>query len=150
MIVFIFAMILVSLFVFKANDEINTAIQASPALSNESKQVTANVNSSFPGVMDSMVAFAFMGLWLLALFMAYNSGGSPVLVIFSIIIIAFMAVAAMILSNIWSDVSSEASLSSYASSFPITNFLLNNYLVVFIVVGFSVVMVLASRGGGGL
>ena len=80
--------------------------------------------------------------------LAYNSGSSPMLMVVAIFIIVAIGFAGMILSNMWDSISSDANFSSTASELPMTDFLLQNYLLVILVMGFSTLIVGFSQRGG--
>jgi hypothetical protein len=108
----------------------------------------ASTTGSLGSVNDSGIAIILVGAWLLCLGLAYNSGGSPLLLVVSLFIVVLLGFVGMLLSNAWAEVSTDSGLSGVVDSLPITNFILSNFLVFVLVIGFSVVWVGVSRGGG--
>lgn len=136
------------IFLQTVSDDMNTSIQADSDMSSEAKQSYSQINGAQGSVFDSGIAIILVGAWLLCLGLAYNSQSSPLLLVIAIFVIVSLGFVAMILSNAWDEFSTTAGLSDSLASYPITNFILSNYLAVFLVMGFSTVIVGMSRGGG--
>ena len=147
LIVIVFALLLVYVFTSQAFSGINDSFQADQSLTNESKAQLQSSVDAYPSTFDGIVVFVLVGLWILCLIFAYNAGSNPVLGVFAFLIIAALAVVGAILSNAWEDISEDSAMSSFASDFPMSSYILNHYVVVVLVVGFSSFMVGLSRGG---
>lgn len=148
LIVLVFGLAVVYVFTSQAMSGINDSLQADVELSNSSKATMQAATDSYASTFDSIIVFVLVGLWILCLIMAYNSGDNPVLAIFSIIIIAALAVVGAILSNAWEEMSTDSELSTFANDFPMTGYVLDHYMTVVLVIAFSTLMVGVSRSGG--
>lgn len=147
-VVFIFALLFVYLFGYRAFAGINDEFQLDAEFTNESKVIMQQAEDTYPSVFDGVVVFLFVAVWILCVVLAYQSGSNPVLAVFAFILVAVLGVVGMFLSNAWSEVSG-GDMAEFSGAFPMSNFLLSNYLVVVLVVGFSTVIVGVSRMGGG-
>jgi ABC-type uncharacterized transport system permease subunit len=66
----------------------------------------------------------------------------------ALFIIVALAFAGMILSNAWEAVADSTGLEAGLSGMPMTNYVLSNFLIYILVVGFSTLMVAFSQRGG--
>lgn len=131
-----------------ATEDINSAVQSEPDMSVESKSAMQGQADATGSTFDSGIAIILAGVWLLCLGLAYNSQGSPLLLVIALFVIAALALVGMILSNSWSEFVGAGGFSDVVDSYPITNFILTHYLIFVLVMGFSTVIVGISRGGG--
>jgi hypothetical protein len=130
-----------------AND-INDAVQLEPDISVEAKVVSEEQAGATSGFFDSAVVIVFVGVWLLCLGLAYNSGSSPMLMVVAILVIVALGFTSMILSNTWDDLAGDESFSATRDTLPMTGFLLDHYLLVCLTMGFSTLVIGVSKGGG--
>lgn len=147
-IVLILVLGIVFLVLSKFGSDINDEIQGETDISSEAKVVSSAHTNATGNVFDSSMAFVLVGIWLLCLGLAYNSGGSPMLLIIALVVIVALGFAGMIFSNTWDEVAGDGDFSNARSELPMTGLFLDNYLIVVLVMGFSTVMVGLSRGGG--
>lgn len=132
-----------------AGNKINTMIQADSTMSSEAKSVMqANVDSQ-PFVFDSGAALVVIIVWLVCLGLAYNAASNPFMFVAAIFMILALGFAGMVMSNTWDAFYNDSGINSSASQFTMTNFLLQHYLIVILVMGFSTLMVFLYRQGSG-
>ena len=86
--------------------------------------------------------FVFVGLWIIALLIAWLSENSIAFAIVIIVIMIFLLIVAAVFSNTYEEISTEDSLITFASQFPNTNFILTNFLMMILVVISSVMLVM--------
>lgn len=122
--------------------EINNDIANDTTMYNETKDAMAEVQTRYPQTMDGIIALIVGLLFMGGLIAAYFADSHPVYMIFFIIIVVFLMVAGGSLSNYWDEYSGDAEYGSISEQFPITNFILDNFLLVIGVFGFSIVLVL--------
>lgn len=132
-----------------ANSTLNDAIQSDTDLSNISKVVAQDNADAYPSVFDGGVAFVMVALFIVVLALAYNANTNPLLAVVAIVIIAALGFVGMLLSNTWDSFNADADLSTFASDFPMTNFILSNYLTVILVMSFSAMGAYLFAGVGG-
>lgn len=146
--VFIIAFVLVAIFVYQAFSEVNDDIQADAEFSTESKATVADLENSMPSLFDGIGILILVGMWVVSLVVAYNSDGNPLMVIIALFIVVALGFVAMVLSNTWAEVYNDDETASFAVDFPIMNYVFENYLVVIVIMCFSVLLVGVYRGGG--
>ena len=129
-----------------AGNKINDMIQTSD-MDSQSKSVMQSNTDSQPLVFDSGGVFILVIVWLLLLGLAYNAPTNPFLAVAVIVILVALGFVGMILSNMWNSMYTDADLATYAHNFPIMNMILQNYLVVILLMGFSSFIVYNSRRG---
>lgn len=121
---------LINLFVYRTFNEINTDFQADTTFNNESKVVMQDMNDRFPLTFDALTLVIIVGFFLFSLVAGYFSDSHPALIPVFFIIAIVLCIVAMILSNTWNEIVMEDDLATTITSFPITNWILNNYLLV--------------------
>jgi hypothetical protein len=124
------------------NDSSNLAV-------NESLASLDVVSEQFPSVFDGAILFIFIGLWAFALISAFFIDTHPVFFIFAVLLMVAVFVVAAIIGNVGGELLSEDVFSGVSGEFPITLWLLNHFFMVFLVVGFSVLLVMFGKGRGG-
>jgi len=147
-VVFVFAFLVIVVytgFMSAQDDMIDTLNDSSNPTSNMSVQIVQSIGVEFPQVFDSALLIIFIGLWIFALVSAYFIDSHPLFFIFSIILIVFVLIAAMIINNVGEDLLSDSELSGSVAHFPISNFLISHLFVVMLVVAFSVVLILYGK-----
>ena len=135
----------VNLFVYKTFNEINTDFQADATFNNESKAVMQDMNDRYPATFDALTLVIVVGFFLFSLVAGYFSNSHPALIPVFFIIAVVLGLVSMILSNTWSEVVSDPELAVTLTSFPITNWVLSNYLLVIGAGMFSALIVMFMR-----
>lgn len=148
LIVVLFALGITFLFLGMVTEDINGEIQDEVSMSNQSKLMMQTQADSQGSVFDTSIVIVLAGLWLLCLALAYTAQGNPLLLVVAMFIIVALGVVGMILSNAWEEFRASDGFSSVAGDYGITNFILSNYLVFVVVMGFTTLWVGMSRGGG--
>jgi multidrug efflux pump subunit AcrB len=146
-IVILLALGIIMLVLTTFQSSINDVVQQSD-MDNTSKVHMQAQSDATGGTFDAMVMLVLVGTWLLCLGLAYNSGSSPLLLVVALFIIVALAFAGMMLSNAWSAVADSVGLESGLAGMPMTNYVLSNFLVYILVVGFTTLMVSFSQRGG--
>ena len=140
--VMVFVAGITAVFMDNIVEEINVDIQSDDSFGNESKTIISNHEERYNGTADGMIAFILAGLWILVLVFAFIGTDHPIMYVFLVLIIIIIALVGGILSNSWDDLINESEFSDASSEFPITNFILSNFLLVIIIIGFSALMVI--------
>lgn len=121
--------------------DLNTDLQADPDMSNASKAISDDLHNRYPGTLDGAFIL-FLGLiYVFGLVAAFVSDNHPVLLIVFVILIVFIMLAAAMLSNTWEEFVDDPELGSFGSNFPMTDFVINHFLSVIGVMGFTVLLV---------
>lgn len=149
-IVFLFVLGLVFVATYMAQSQINSELQLDTEMDSGSKAVLQQQTNAMPDVFDSGLILIAVILFIVVLALAYNASASPVALVAVILIISALGFASMFISNAWDDFSNDADFSTYTAGFPFTSFLLENFLIYVLVLGFSsLMMYMYSQGGLG-
>ena len=129
-IVLVFVFALINVFTYKVFDEINTDMQSDDGLDNLTKETVDDIHDRFPETMDNALLVILVGFFLMGIVVGYFGSEHPALIILFFVISVFLLIVAMNVSNTWDEVMSDSDLSSLQGDFPITDFVLDNYLLV--------------------
>lgn len=146
--VFLLIFAVIALVMYSASNELNNAVQADNTLDADTKNMSNNLNTAYPNIFDGLVGLLFVGVWLLVIVAAFNANSNPFFLIVGIIALVAIGFVGMISNNVWNDLILNPEFSTLAVDFPITNFLVNQYLLLVLVMGFSG-LVVAYRSGSG-
>jgi hypothetical protein len=135
MLVLVFSFGMIAYFSYDVLSDITDQIAVSSPESEYLVNETAQLKAAYPGIMEGAVGLILVLFWLFAMIAGYYSDENPIMLVVFIIIGIIMLIVAGFLSNAWYDI--NADVSSLNSEFPITNFVLSNYMLVFGVVIFS-------------
>ena len=139
-VVFVFAFININIWGEELINEMTGEITTANGYTNESVAVITSADNNYSSLMDGVAIFAFLGFWLLAVILAYNSASHPFIGVLAVLLVIVVAVVGMMLSNTWSDISTDSDVSTIAAGFPMSGFILDNYLLYVLAVGVSVVL----------
>jgi len=123
-------------------NEMNEDFQTDSGISNSTKQEVDNLYNRTPTTLDGIFLFIFVGLWIIALLMAWLSENSIALVIVVIVVMIFLLIVAAIFSNTYEEISTDDTLITFSSQFPYTDYILTNFLMMVLVVIFSTMLVM--------
>lgn len=137
LVVAIFVFVIVSFFAYRIFNDVNQDFQQDPTLSNESKLLMQSHETRFPKVFDGLIILFFAFSWLLLLVALYMADAHPIFLIVAFVLIIFMIILCMIFGNAYEELVSEDGLTGVSASFPMTNFIMSNMLIVSILIAFS-------------
>lgn len=125
---------IVNLVVYKAFDSTNDMLQDDPDMTNTSKAVVQDLEDRYPATMDGAF-ITVLGLFLvLGLVLAWFSDTSPLFMVLAVLFMIFLLLGGAVLSNVWGDFSADSEVSSLVVEFPMTNWILDNYLIVSLII----------------
>jgi hypothetical protein len=143
LVVFVFV---IAMFVGKlVVDDLNADIQADSDISAEAKAASNDLTVRYPALFDGAVVLIFVLLYILVLVASYQIDTYPIFFAVTLILLAFAIIAGMFVQDFYTDIIGDAVFSGIENSFPMTNFLLSNIVMVILVVGFSVAFVLYAK-----
>lgn len=143
--IFVFGVI--TIFGYTLLSNFNDDLQTSD-VSNLTKVQVDNLTTDYPSFMDYAFITALVLLWIASIIFSFMVDSHPIFLVITVILLLFVMFMGGILSNSYNFISEESGFSS--ASFPITNFVLNNLLlvVVFFGVSISVSLYAKNRSGG--
>lgn len=124
-----------------ANTTSGTIVTA-PALN-----VTTKVASAF-AVFDTSFPLMFIGMNLAIMFLSYLVRTHPIFLIFAVLLLAIVILTGATMSNAYQTFAESPQLSSTASQFPLTAFIMQNLVMLQIIFGFIDIIILYSSIGG--
>jgi len=131
--------------------DINTDFQADPELSQEAKDLIQGQETQYPSTIDFIVLFATIFFWIGGIIASYMVDSHPIFMPIAFIFLLFVWMASIYISNFYQELLiTDPEFSATASLFPITNYIMENLLVICILMGcsFLVALYAKSRTGG--
>jgi len=135
---------LIFMFGYQALDDSFDSIYADLEM-NESKTVLEDTHSRYPSVFDGVVLLLFAGLWLGGIGSAMIKEEHPLLFGIMMLLILFVLIAGMFVSNAFEEIFQDEDLSSLATTFPATYWLITNMLLVGIGMLLSILLVVMAK-----
>lgn len=128
----------------KLNTDFNEDMQ-NQSLSNASKQISADASSRYSTVFDWIffTVFIFAGLAFMVVLFLLDS--NPVLFFAVLILFVFVLIVIAIMSNAYDEFSDNSDISDEVDNLPVLNWLLNNYVLAMLVMGFLGIVVLFAK-----
>lgn len=127
-VIFLFAIL--SVVIYKTFTEVNNDIQADPDMGALPKAKLDDLHSRFPATFDGAFLTIFALLFILGVVASLLFDSHPVFFIVIILIMAFLMVASGFISNSWAEFMDDDELSTYQQTFPISNWFMDNLLLV--------------------
>jgi Ca2+/Na+ antiporter len=134
--IMIFAM--VSIYGYKAFDEMNTDIQADTSMHNESKAISNNLYGKYANLIDNLFIFMFALLCMFSVIAVFMLDTHPIFFIMTVILLAAVFIVAILLANSFDDMMQDDEISSYANEFTYISWIMQHLLTVIIAVGFII------------
>lgn len=127
--------------------DLNDEIQGDSSISELTKNTTQQIADQYPSFNDGLFIFMFGLFYIGGLVAAYFADVTPFYYIIFVVVTVFLMIAGGLISNTWDEFSADSTYSGYDASFPITDWVMDNYLLVLgIVLGSSFMAVfLKSR-----
>lgn len=128
-------------------DDITNELTVDNGWSNETVTIANEVNDDYGSLWDGIFIFVFVGLWMASLAFAFLLDSHPIFMIITVLAMVGVFIVAGEIANVYeSFVNTDATMDVIATThFPMTNALLDNWFVVSIIVGFSIVIVLYAK-----
>jgi len=140
--IIIFVMGISVFYGYMALSEIDTDIQADPDLHNESKEVTGDLLTKYPSLMDNLFMFAFVLLTIFVIISVFLLDTHPIFFIVTVLLLMGLFTAGLLLANAFDDIATDDSVVAYSNQFPYISWLMGHLLEMFIAVGFIITVVL--------
>ena len=133
---------------YNVHTEFNDNIQADVTIPNISKNMSAELNTDLNYTFDTFTLVALLGIIIGSLVISYLFPMNPIAMGVVFILLLSLTVIPAALSNVWESFISDISLVSMRSLFPVTDFIMKNYGMVFLVAFFLNAIVVLSRRNG--
>lgn len=136
---FIFVIVILIIFAivgviaYQAFTDLNTDIQADSSVNTQAKQTLNEVHQKFPSTIDNGFITILILFTIVGMVAAYFADSNPIWLIVVIFLMICVFILAGIFSNTWEEVTNDATI-TFESSFPITNWVLDNLVIVAIVI----------------
>lgn len=144
-VVFLAIFSIMIIFSYQTFSNINDEIQADPDMSATAKAPMEDYTTRMPSTLDSIFVMAVVLFWILAIVFSFMIDSHPIFFIIMVVVLIAVFVVAMILSNTYQEITSDAEISSFASEFPMMNWIMERFLFVIIAVSFSVGLALYGK-----
>lgn len=127
--------------------DITSEITIANGWSNETVEITNDLNDDYGSLWDGIFIFVFVGLWLASLAFAFLLDSHPIFMILTVLAMVGVLIVAGEIGNTYETfIGSDGTIEAIATTnFPMMNALLNNWLIVAVVVGFSLIIVLYAK-----
>lgn len=141
------AFAIITIFAYKAFEDLNTDLQADLDLSTEAKAVSSDLHTRMPSTMDNAFLIVFGLLYIVSLVAAYFVDDNPLWLIVIVFLLIVTMIVGGILSNVWDDFTDESSI-TFENDFPKMNWILDNFLLVLLVMGATIGLTIFAKGRG--
>ena len=138
-IIVIVVMSLISLFIWSAWKELAPTMKEDLNMT-ESREMIDEVESRYPSMIDGLVLLIFLGMWMFGVATSYFSESHPFLFGLMLILVVFVIIAGMMLSNFYEELFEDEELSTIGADFPVTHWILTHLLIIGIVMAVSMAM----------
>lgn len=128
--------------------DLNTELQSSPELSASTKGNITGIVNTYTSFSDGLILFVLSLFWIFSLIAAYYTDNNPVFFVISLVVMLFLIAASGILVDFWTEYSSDAAYSGYTTVFPITTFIMDNFVAILVGMLLSTLMVAFIKGRG--
>jgi len=145
LLIVIFSFALAGIFINILTTELNTEIQNDTAISTEGKELMQATTTGFPSLVNDLFLLIFFGLWVVMLITAWFTDTHPIFFVFTAILLIFVTIVGMNISNTYQVIIAEADVVASADMFPNINLIMSNLGAIVLVIGFSVMMVLFGK-----
>jgi len=130
---------LISLFIWKAWDELAADMKADVDVA-EADEIVDEVTTRYPKMIDGLALLIFLGMWIFGVAASYFSESHPFLFGMMLILVVFVIIAGMMLGNFYEELFADDELSDISDDFPVTHWILTHLLTIGIVIACSMAM----------
>lgn len=124
--------------------ELNAEIQNDPDLAPIAKELNQDLTTRFPKIFDAGILLFFILAWALTIVASFMIDTHPVFFIFSFILLILVLVVVITLGNVFNEIFTTEII-GMASTFPLTFWIFDHFLMMGIVVGGTVLLSLFAR-----
>lgn len=144
-VIVLFTLGLAAVFGYRILSEMNDEMQADADLHTEAKAVMTTVDTNYPSWIDSAFLLTLILLWGLLIVTSFMIDSHPVFFVLTLVLLLFVFIVGMALSNAYQDVTADSDLTASANAFPVINWVMGHFLIVLIVIGLSSALSLYAK-----
>lgn len=146
-IIVLFSVSIISLFIWKAWSDLSPYIREDID-SIEAEGIIDEVDNRYPSVIDGLVLFIFMGMWIFGMAASYFSESHPFLFGIMFIAVVFVIIAGAMLGNFYEELFEDEDISTITSDFPKIHWIMTHMLLIGIVIASSMALIYFGRSTG--
>lgn len=109
------------------------------------KDIVNDLKGDYVALFDGLFVTIIVLLWLVAVVLAFQIPTHPVFFFLSIFVYVFLIIVCALFGNAFYDFATASEVVSYVNDFTIIPFVLNNFVRVMLVIGFSIGLIMYSR-----
>lgn len=144
-IVGLFVVSLGMIFGYHILKDLNTDIQADADVAQVAKDDLQGLTTNYPNFMDNAFVLLMALLWVALVVTSFLVDSHPVFFIITVVLLVFVFMVGMVISNTFQDIAAEDDISSSADDFPMMNWVFQNFLLILIGMGFSSALALYAK-----
>ncbi len=121
-------------------------------ISEQGKNMTRDAQASYGAVFDGLITFILVGLSVALMVSVMMIKTHPGFLWISLFLLIIFGVLFFVLQESWKDISETDTFSvntNATASFPITDYIMNNFLSIFIVIAIVAIIIMYAKFGGG-
>jgi hypothetical protein len=123
----------------------NTQVQASDSMGTIAQDLTQDQTTKYPGLWDGLFGVIFIGMSLASAISAYFIDTHPIVFALCLVILAVFIIVGAVLSNTYNAIETSGIFASFASSFRLMHYVLNNLGMYAAVEGFLIMIALFTK-----
>ena len=131
------------------NTEITDELKVDPDMSNRSVTMLTEQQAAYPTWGDNVFIMVLMLFWGFLLVTSFFINTNPMYFFISIVLLVAVLIVGSIISNTYTDIADDETMSTFADDFPKTNWVMENLLLVLMVIGMSTGIALYAKGRTG-
>jgi len=132
-------------FGYQMFSDLNTDLQADGDLSTDAKEKVQATYDAYPTLFDGLFVLAMVLLWALVIVASFMIDAHPIFFVFTIVLLVFVLYVGAEMSNMFNEITTDADLNAYRTSFPMTVYLMEHLVVLICVIGASVLLALYGK-----
>jgi len=124
------------------SDNVNTDIQANMDLTEQARNISADLNNRYVSTFDSGFVVIFFMLWLTLIIASFRVGTSPIFFAISVFAMIFVLILAAIFGNTYEELANDPEFAAVSQQFTLQSFIMSHLFETFMVVAFTAVLAL--------
>lgn len=144
-IIVLVALVFISIGAYMAFEAIQDELSTDDDLATEALNISTELYDRYDTTLDGIFAWALGLLWIIVIILSFFIDSHPAFYIISIILLVGLLIAATYISNAYEEFENDDDFGQYVGNFPKMNYIMNNLLMVFLVIGGSIALALYAK-----